>query len=437
MAKAIRVLSLFFILLILTPCIIPTGAAEPPNMDNVKSVIVINRETDTIIIEKDADKSVFPAGTAKLMTALVAYRHFEGNLLQKITVTEEMRNQYVRPWFDFLLGEEVPVESLLAAMIVGNYNDAAIILAYAVSGSVEAFAEEMTAYAASLGAIHTVYKNPTGTHHEEMVTTARDTAIIASHFMENNVLYALSMKIQHTIPPTNLSKEWNIYSKNALISTLQTQDYHYKYACGMSVGYTAEGGDCVVTGSNGAYNGLSYVCVVMGGKTTENDTNYAYTIARDALRYALANFEIMELRRDNEAVAMLPVNYSATINEIEVLTATELRALVLDDTDLKKDIRFVTELMYEQLDAPFEKGTRVGTLKAFSKDGKLLAETDLITAEGADAHPFLLFMKGITNMLSSPLFYITVIILAAGSIAAYLCLTKKGRKKVRKRTRFE
>ncbi len=435
MAKKFRVLSLFLTLFLLIPCILPAQAAEVPYMENVESVLVISKDTNSIILEKNADNPMFPTATAKLMTALVADKYFSANYGQKITVTEEMASYFIRPKFGFVVGEAVTVEALLAALLVGHYNDAAVILAFAVSGSIEGFANEMTAYAASLGATHTVYKNPTGVHHVEMVTTARDTAIIALHFMENDVLYPLSKRIKYIVPATNVSEEWNIYSKNALISTIETEDYFYRYAQGMSYGYTAEGGDCVVT--SGTYNGLSYVCVVLGGKTTASGDNHAYITAKSALKYALANFVIMKLRDDNETVATLPVNYSATIEEIKVKTAAELHALVLDDTNPKTDIRFVTELTYESLDAPFEKGKKVGTLKAFSEDGKLLAQTDLITAYGADSHPFLLFMKGITDMLSSPLFYIILLLLAAGGMAAYLHLTKKGRKKVRKRTRFE
>ncbi len=437
MAKKFRALSLFLILFLLVPLVIPTRAEELPKMEDVESIVVINTDMNSVVIEKDADKQVFPTGTAKLMTALVAHKHFANNLSQKITVTAEMRDHYVRPWFGFLLNEEVPVDSLLAALLVGNYNDAAVILAYAVSGSIEAFAEEMTAYATSIGAVHTVYKNPTGTHHDEMVTTARDTAIIASHFMENDVLYPLAKKKQHTIPSTNLSEAWTIYSKNALTSTIETEDYYYRFARGMSYGYTAEGGDCVVTSADGTYNGLSYICVVMGGKTTPTGENHAFLTARNVLRYALAYFVKKELKGKGDFVATLPVTLSATVDSVDVVTATAIQALVLEDTDPNEDIRYLTEITCKSLKAPFEEGKKVGTLKAYSKDGKLLAETDLITAESTKAHPFLVFMEATKNMLKSPVFYLVLLLLISGGVAAYLNFTKKGRKKVRKRTRLE
>ena len=438
MAKTFaRVSSLFLTLLILIPLILPVLAAERPSMENVESVCVINAEYNQIVLQKNAEKIVFPTATVKLMTALVADKHFAGRYNEKITVTAEMDEHFAGRILGFAIGETVTVESLLAALLVGGYNDAAIILAYACSGSIEAFCTEMTEYAATLGATHTKYRNPTGLHHDEMVTTARDTAIIGLEFMKNDALYSLSKRIKYTLPQTNKSKEWNIYSRNSLISTVLTEEYHYSYAQGMSFGNTDEGGDCVVT--SGTLDGLSYVCVIMGGRPqNENDTtNHAFVVAKNTLRYALANFSVMRLKKATETVATLPVRYSATVTEVKVKLAEDLYALLPSDTVIDKDVRFLVDLTQESLDAPFEEGKIVGVIKAMSNNGTVITQTELITAKGADAHAFLILMDKTRAFVGSPWFVVTLVLLVGGGVSIFLFCTKAGRKKIRKRVRFD
>lgn len=432
-----RVSSLFLTLLILASFIFPVLAAEVPSMENVDAVCVINVEHNQIVMQKNANRMVYPTATAKLMTALVADKHFAGRYDEKITVTSEMREHFAGRILGFLVGEEVTVEALLAALLVGGYNDAAVILAYAASGSIEAFCEEMNTYAASLGATNTKYANPTGLHHDEMATTAYDTALIGMEFMKNDALYSLSKRIKYTLPKTNKSEAWSIYSRNSLISTVLTEEYHYSYAQGISFGNTNEGGDCVVT--SGTLDGLSYVCVVMGGRPTSetDDTNHAFIVAKNTLRYALANFSVMRLKKANETVATLPVRYSATVTEVKVKPREDLYALVPSDTVIDKDIRFLTEISYESLDAPFEEGTVVGTLKAMSTNGTVITQTDLITASGADAHGFLVFMDKTRTFVGSPWFLVMLALLIGGGVAVFLFCTKTGRKKIRKRVRFD
>lgn len=432
-----RVSSLFLILLTFVTLFVPAVAAELPNMENVDSVCVVNVEHKQIVLQKNANKKVYPTATAKLMTALVAHKHFDGDYDKRIAVTSEMDDHFSGRILGFLVGEEITVESLLAALLIGGYNDAAVILAYAASGSIEAFCEEMNAYAASLGATTTKFMNPTGLHHDEMVTTAYDTALIGLEFMKNDALYSLSKRIKYTLPKTNKSAAWNIYSRNSLISTVLTEDYHYTYAQGMSFGNTDEGGDCVVT--SGTLDGLSYICVVMGGRpASENDeTNHAFVVAKNTLRYALVNFSVMRLKKASETVATLPVRYSATVTEVKVNPREDLYALVPADTDVNKDIRFLTELSCELLDAPFDEGTVVGTFKVMSMDGKVIVQTDLITAGSADSHGFLIFMDKTRTFVGSPWFFVTLIVLIGGGVAVFLFCTKAGRKKIRKRVRFD
>ena len=74
-------------------------------------------------------------------------------------------------------GEQMTVHDLLEALLLESANDAAVTLAEGISGSREAFVEEMNARAAELGLEHTSYANPIGLDEAGNYSTARDLAM--------------------------------------------------------------------------------------------------------------------------------------------------------------------------------------------------------------------------------------------------------------------
>lgn len=421
---SIRIASLFLTILLLIPFLfINTIAADgKPSTDNVEAVSVANVEYRKIVIDKNLDKIIYPASTVKLMTALVTYDHFGSDLDQNITVTKEMISSSVGRNMSLKSGEVISVRDLLYAMLCGGYNDAATVLAIAVGGSIEGFSEMMNKKAISLGANSTVYKNPTGLHNSEMVTTAFDTTLIAIEFFENEILLDISKKVKHIIDATNMSSERTIYNRNALITTASTEDYYYSYAEGMNSGATDEAGDCVVTA--GRLDGLSYVCVVMGGKIDDTETNYAYKVAKNNLRYALVNFSVIKLKSKKAIITSLPVQFSAVTDSVNVVMDKDLSSLLYSGVNIKNDVEIVAELKFHSLDAPFEEGKNVGTIKAYYK-GNLLDEANLITTDGVDSHKFLVFMYKMRRITSNPVFIIFLLILIGAAIFYFVKIKKK------------
>jgi len=87
--------------------------------------------------------------------------------------------------------------------------------------------------------------------------------------------------------------------------------------------------------------------------------------------------------------------------------------LVHSDFDPKTDVVFETSLSVEKLEAPFESGLTVGRLYARDKNGKLLAQTELVVTADVEAHGFLLFMAKLKGFVLSPAFLILVTLIAA------------------------
>lgn len=401
----VRAVSLFLLTITLLLCLPFQVSAEgsPPAAENVDAFCVINKEHLEIVLQKDMSKVIYPTSTVKLMTALVAAEYFADDLDTRITVTDEMLSGVVGRNLSLENGEKIRVTDLLHAMLVGGYNDAAVILAYAVSGDISSFCTEMNEKAEALGAVNTHYTNPTGLHDETMYTTAYDTALIGLAVMENTTLFDISKRVKYTIPATNKSEEKTIYNRNALITTSMTEEYYYSYAEGINSGATDEGGDCVVTA--GKLDGLSWVCVVMGGRQTsaDDDTNYACVAAKNLLRYALISYEVKTLRSEKETVGTIPVRFSATEESVDVKMARDLFSLLHIDVDPQKDVTYEIIMNTQLMEAPIEEGTVVGSIRAVY-NGELLDSTDLVTASTIDSHGFLIFMYRFKQVTQHPVF---------------------------------
>ena len=431
--KHIRATSLFLILLILALsfCITAFGTENQPSMDNVESVCVVNAEHKKIVLRKDEHKTVYPASTVKLMTALVVHDKYIGRLTEKVTVTSEMLNATQGRHLGFAVGEAVSIEDLLYALLVGGYNDAANILAISVAGGIPEFCILMNQKAASLGMSSTNYANPTGLHDEKMITTAYDTALLSLEFLDNSELFPITKAIKHEISSSGKVNGTNIYNRNYLITTSMTEEYYYSYAEGMNAGATDEAGDCVITA--GRLDGLTYVCVVLGGNATNPNINYAYKVAKNTLRYALVNYSVIQLKSQKSTIATLPVEFSATDFEVDIKMTKDLSSLIYSGVDVNKDVEFVTELDYEVLNAPFEEGHVVGHIRAYYNDN-LIDEAELVTEKGIDSHGFLVFMYHMKKLTVNPLFMIPL--LSVCGIFIYKKIkSSSGQKTVKRRRR--
>lgn len=429
----VRCLSLFIILTTLVPFFSTSVFAvnEPPSMNNVEAVCVVNAEHKKIVLHKDEHKIIYPASTVKLMTAIVAHEAYVGRLTESITITKDMLSATVGRHLGFAVGESVSAEDLLYALLVGGYNDAANILAYAVAGGIPQFCQLMNERAAALGMTQTNYTNPTGLHDPQMVTTAYDTALLSLEFLENTELFPITKTIKHQISSSGSVNGTTIHNRNYLITTSMTEDYYYSYAEGMNAGATDEAGDCVVTA--GRLDGLTYVCVVMGGNASDPDVNHAYKVAKNALRYALVSFSVIRLKPQKSTIATLPVEFSAVNNEVDIKMTKDLSALIYSGIDIDKDIKFETELNYEKLDAPFDAGLTVGHIKAYY-NGSLIDECELVTDRGIDSHGFLVFMYKMKRLTQNPLFLIPFLLIC-GAFIYYKLKTSDGKKRTKRRKR--
>jgi D-alanyl-D-alanine carboxypeptidase (penicillin-binding protein 5/6) len=148
-----------------------------------KQAILVDHDTGTVLFEKNPDEIMFPASMSKIMTAMLVFdrlRDGSMTLESKLPVSEKAWRMGGSKMF-VRVGEEVSVEDLLRGIIVQSGNDASIVVAEAIGGSEEAFAELMTKRGREIGLERTVFRNATGWPDPDHVTTARDMAKLANY----------------------------------------------------------------------------------------------------------------------------------------------------------------------------------------------------------------------------------------------------------------
>ena len=148
---------------------------------------MVDPQTSTVLLFKDADKPMHPSSMAKMMTIYIAFEEIAAGRLKldtRFRVSERARNMGGSRMF-VELGSEVTVEDLIKGMIVLSGNDACVVIAEGMSGNEDSFAERMTAKARELGMTGTVFKNSSGWPADGQWTTARDLAVLSWRTIED------------------------------------------------------------------------------------------------------------------------------------------------------------------------------------------------------------------------------------------------------------
>lgn len=214
----------------------------PAPLTESESIVVMDADTGVILYDKQGDTSYMPASTTKVMTAILAMENLE--LDQLITVG-------AKPPFaegssmGFKEGEIVSVENLLYCLLLQSANDSAEILGEAISGSTEKFAELMTNKAKEIGAVNTIFMNPSGLHVEgsNNYTTAKDLAMITAYAGKFKKIAEIEQVRSYMLPFTNLLTDTNrwVANKNDLFK--KDSESYYEPVVFAKTGWTPKAGN--------------------------------------------------------------------------------------------------------------------------------------------------------------------------------------------------
>ena len=222
-------------------CLMILTAALPARADGElelasQTAVLMDADTGVVLYEKNMHDTMYPASITKIMTAMLAVQHLEPE--QVLTVSQTAVNAVPRTSSHISLqaGERLTVRDALYAIGMESANDAANVLAEAVSGSLEAFAEEMTRQAQALGAMNTHFANANGLPDSQHFTTAYDMALITAAALKQEGLATYFSTVNYTFPATNLSPARSFSNKDRLLPGGQ---YYYEGVLMAKTGWTS------------------------------------------------------------------------------------------------------------------------------------------------------------------------------------------------------
>ena len=221
---------------------------------------------------KNPFKRVYPASITKLMTALVCVENVS-DLDQEFVVSPSSSIKVSGSSTAFLqAGESLKIRDLLYGMLLPSGNDAAVAVAEASCGSVDAFVEKMNEEAVKLGALSTHFANPHGLPDENHYTSAYDIYLILRAVMQHEELrkilgtkeYQVQYKDRNGAKKTQVWKATNLYSTGdkALPDGIKL--------LAAKTGTTKNAGYCLALDAEKAATKAQYIAVVMQGESKDN-----------------------------------------------------------------------------------------------------------------------------------------------------------------------
>ena len=340
----------FLTLLLLWPFFLLAQVPTPPELA-VKSYILVDVTAGQTLASMKADEPVEPASLTKLMTA---YLVFEALKTNKISLQQTMPVS-IRAWK--MTGSrmfidpkmKIPVEDLIKGMIVQSGNDATVVLAEAVGGSVEHFVELMNQQAKAMGLNNTNYKNPEGLTEPGHSTTASDLSKLAQRLMQDfpEYIHYYSIKKYH-YPGTPVANENN---RNLLLYRDPTVD-------GLKTGHTDAAGYCLVATAQREVPGIKsrrLLSIVLGASS---DISRAQE-SQKLLNWGYSAFDAIKLFDANQSI-IEPVVWKGKNNKVSLGRFEPIVIAVPAGQGNKIKTEVVRP---EPLVAPFSKGQTVARLK--------------------------------------------------------------------------
>lgn len=342
-------------------------APQPPEVA-ARQYVLFDVTANKFLAERDADTPTDPASLTKLMTAYVVFQALRDKKLtleQTLPVSKRAWDERKgEPSLMFINTTMTPkVDELLRGLIVQSGNDAAVVLAEAVGGSVEGFAEMMNRQAQAFGLKNTAFKNATGMTEPGHRTTARDIAVIAARitkdFPEYYPYYSVKEYTYNKIRQDN---------RNLLLRRDPTVD-------GMKTGYTEAAGYCLVASANRDFpNGKRrLIAVVLGTASREARA----TEAQKLLNWGFSAYDAVRLFEDGKPIAT-PEVWKGTAKQAKLGAAGPVVVAMPRGEAGKLQTRVERT---DPLVAPLAKGQRVGTLKVATAAGAPVADVPLVVLE--------------------------------------------------------
>lgn len=422
-----KITRILILVLILLSVVQSTYCTTQENLNelnkNVQSEagVIIEATTGKIIYDKNAKEKRYPASTTKILTAIIAIEQCN---LDEVAVASENAIKSIPSGYttaNIQIGEKLSIKDLLYALMLKSANEAAVIIAEHISGSVEEFSNLMNEKAKEIGCENTHFVNPNGVHNENHYSTAYDLALMGRYCMQNETFREIVSTTSYTLPATNAyeSTDRTFSNTNSLIiknNNNRVDNYYYPYATGIKTGYTSNAKNCLVASAE--KNGIEVITVVLGADVTVEGLSVKFLDTIKMFEFAFNNYSFQKVKDKGNFIKTIEVdNATKDTGKLKLTISDEIVGFMSTDTkpeEIEPEI-----ILDDDISAPISKGEKVGKIKyeieGTTYEAYLIADSEVNE-------------KSYTKIILYVIFTIIVLIVVIGYIRI-LNMKNKRRKK--------
>ncbi len=250
-----------------------------------RAACLMDGDSGRVLYEKEGELALPMASTTKIMTCILALE--EGQMTDVVTVSANAAAQ-PKVHMGAAAGEQFLLEDLLFALMLNSDNDAAVMIAEHLSGSVEAFAEKMNLKAREIGCQDTYFitsngldaEDEHGIHH----TTAEDLARILRYCImespQKERFLEITQMSAYTFWNQDQTKVYQCTNHNAFLDMMDG-------ALTGKTGFTANAGYCYVGALTS--EGRTFIVALLACGWP-NNKGYKWADTRTLMQYGIDHY---------------------------------------------------------------------------------------------------------------------------------------------------
>lgn len=360
-------MSLLAMIWLLAGCPWLCHAAEMEDTElYARSACLMDADSGRVLYSKDGENQMPMASTTKVMTCILALEL--GHPDELVTASAYAASQ-PKVHMGVKEGEQFWLNDLLFALMLNSDNDAAVMIAEHIAGSVEAFAEKMNLKAREIGCEHTYFITPNGLDAEDEhgvhSTTAVDLARILRYCImespQKDMFLEITRMPSYTFWNNSHTKTYNCTNHNSFLNMMDG-------ALTGKTGFTADAGYCYVGALQWEGKTLIVSLLACGWP---NNKGYKWADTRKLMTYGLRNYNYRDVFEPKNLgsipvengqyegmkigeTAMTPVDFGTDQSEIS------LSLLLRQDENVRVNYQIPSKLK-----APVKEGQQVGKVQYF------------------------------------------------------------------------
>ena len=242
------------------------------------------------------------------MTAIIALENGDLNSVRK--VGEEVLKAYGSAIY-LSLNEEITLKDLLYGLMLRSGNDAAIEIAYHISGNMEKFVELMNQKAYELGMSNTIFLNNHGLEESDgsgNTSTAYDMAILMRYALHNDTFRNIIATETYEAKTSGKTYVWQ--NKNKLLKI-------YEYNIGGKTGFTKKAKRTLVTASK-KDDKTCIVVTLNDGNDFEDHKDLCERVFEEYERVTILDKESLVIDAENPQKYYIKNNFYALLTKSEI-----------------------------------------------------------------------------------------------------------------------